>query len=246
MGTKNNTTSTNQYNQPSLNDYQTLATQSGAQLGSQISNPYNNSVINGQRAVAAPMVAASRANAGATSANQMSALGTSGGSSYSSFAGANLTRFNAGTTAQANNNLLLGAVNNRNTALGSAMSFRPLQTGGTQVQSTTGSGTWVGAAVGAAGAGLSAYQAASNASAAGSNGGGGDVPNGSDDNGMSSFATSPGEEGQFSGGTGTGTYTAPDPDAMNWGGASPSLGDNVGGVTSDDFAAQMPDDEGAW
>jgi hypothetical protein len=242
MGTKKNTTSTNQYNPASLNDYQTLATQSGAQLGSQISSPYNNSVINNQRATVAPMVAAQRANTSSTSANQMGALGTSGGSRYSGYAGASATRFNAGTTAQASNNLLLGAVNNRNTALGAAMSFRPLQTGGSQVQSTTGAGTWVAPLIGAAGAGLSA--AMQNPNFNGSNSSDSSVPNGTDANGMTSYATAPGEQGQFSGGTGTGAPMdmPSQDDAMGWGG-SEAPGD-MNSITDGDFNVGMPDDEG--
>lgn len=218
MGTKLKTSSTNQYNQPSLNDYQSLASQSGAQLGSQISSPYNNSVINGQRAVASPLLAASRASTGSTTNNQQGALGTSGGTSYNNFSAASDLRQNASTSAKLNTNLLIGAATNRNTALGAAMSFRPLQTGGTQTQSTTGAGTWVAPVVGAVGAGLSAYQQAQNGQSGQSS-----VPNGNADNGLTSYAQPGGEEGQFSGGTGTGsTYNLDPSQAATWGGnASP-------------------------
>jgi hypothetical protein len=127
------------------------------------------------------------------------------------------------------------------------MSFRPLQTGGSQVQSTSGAGTWLSAITGTAAAGLSAYQAASNAN----NSSDSSVPNGNDANGMTSYATAPGEEGQFSGGTGTGAPMdmPSQDDAMGWGG-NVAPGD-MGAITDGDFNVGMPDDgtdndNGGW
>ena len=65
--------------------------------------------------------------------------------------------------ASMNNNLLLNAANTRNQAIGSAMSYSPLQTGGTNTQYASGLGTWLpqvlATAGGAAQGGLGAASA---------------------------------------------------------------------------------------
>lgn len=155
MGTKNNTTSTNSYNAGSLSNYQNLATSSGSQLASQISNPTNNQVYNGQKGQLNSFLQAGSKAFSGTLANQAGALGTSGHSQSPTFA----SNFNLATAGIGNNSLLLGAAQNRQTALGAGMNFRPLQTGGTQTEQLTGLGTAVPAITAGVAAAASTYSA---------------------------------------------------------------------------------------
>lgn len=169
MGTKSTTSTTNQYNTQSNNAYNALAPAGANQLGSEISSPYNNNVINGQRAIAAPANYAANIGTRATLSNNLGALGTSGGTGYSNYAGNTVGRFGSATVAQTGNSLLMGAASNRNQALGSAMGFRPLQTGGTSTQQITGTGTWLPTVLGAGVAGAQAFAQSQQAPAVGGN-----------------------------------------------------------------------------
>lgn len=157
MGTKATTSTTNAYNAPSMSAYNTLAPMGANTLGSEISQPYNNTVFNANKAIGSAANVASNLGSRATLSNNLGALGTSGGTGFSGYAGSTVGRFGAATTAQTNNALLMGAASNRNQALGSAMGFRPLQTGGTQTQQLTGTGTWLPSVLGAGVAGASAF-----------------------------------------------------------------------------------------
>lgn len=123
MSTKQVSTTQNAYNPQSLANYQQNVTQGGNMTAQNISNPYGNAqYMAGQ---------AQGANASGVLANQMS--GMAGGAAQ----------------AQMKNSLLMGAANTRNQAIGSAMNFRPLQTGGTSTQSLGGAGAWAAPVIGA-------------------------------------------------------------------------------------------------
>lgn len=134
MSTKNKTVSSNSYDPSSLSTYQNLQGPAASQLGQQITNPQNNSLINGLR---------NRGNAAAAGFNRGPNTPTSGSNA------AAYGRATAGFGAQTNNALTVGGAQLRNQAIGAAMQYRPLQTGGTQTQSTYGVGTWAAPIIGA-------------------------------------------------------------------------------------------------
>lgn len=127
MSTKNVTTSTNQYDPKSMGTYQSLQGPATQQLGQQITNPNANPLMNRLRATG------QQASAGFFRGPQ-------------SFTGSNNAAFQrAGMSmgGQQNNSLLMGGAQMRNQSLMAAMNYRPLQTGGKQVESTSGLGTWL-------------------------------------------------------------------------------------------------------
>ena len=159
MGTKNVTTTTNQYAPAGMQTYNALQGPATNVMSGNISDPYGNTFFQGQQ------YAGGQANRGfgssAAGANRQatSALGTPRGSGWDSASSAWQRQSNLTSDARMNNALLLGAAQNRQTSLGNAMSYRPLQTGGKQVQSTSGLGTWLpqvaGMALAAATGGMS-------------------------------------------------------------------------------------------
>lgn len=155
MSTKNTTTSTNKYDPTSLATYRSLQGPSANMQSGFINNPYNNSTYNAQRSMGAQLNTAGAAGRAATSANQAGALGTTGSSQIGLGMSNNLT--NSMMSGRTNNALMIGAAGLRQQALGAAMNYRPLQTGGTQVQSTGGLGTWLAPLVGAGMAGASGF-----------------------------------------------------------------------------------------
>jgi hypothetical protein len=163
MGTKNTTTSTNQYNPQSLSTYQALqGPSSNAQQGF-ISTPYNNSTYNAQKAQGGILNTAAQAGRAGVSSNQAGALGTGQGAQVGLGLSNNLT--NSMTSGRTNSALMMGAAQLRQQALGSAMNYRPLQTGGTQTQTTGGLGTWLAPIIGgvaAAAKGASSFFSPSN------------------------------------------------------------------------------------
>jgi hypothetical protein len=154
MGTKNTTTTTNQYSPAGMTAYNALQAPATGALNSNITNPYGNAFFNQQKNAAgsaATTFGNARYNANAAAGT---ALGTSGGPGLNSAFNNYNTRGNAAISGAMNNSLLMGAANNRNASLSAAMNYRPLQTGGTQVQQTSGLGTWlpqvIGMGIGAA------------------------------------------------------------------------------------------------
>lgn len=139
MSSKNVTTSTNQYDPNSLATYRNLQGPATTQLGQQITNPNSNPLMNRLRQQG------SIASAGL---NRGPGVPTSGSN------GAAFSRGVSSFGAQTNNNLLIGGAQMRNQAIGASMNYRPLQTGGKQVQSTSGLGTWLPSVIGA---GLSTF-----------------------------------------------------------------------------------------
>ena len=215
MGTKNTTQSTNSYNPASLSNYQNLATSSGSQLSSQIASPYNNQVYNGQKGQLNSFLSAGAKAFSGTLSNQGAALGSNGRGIQPNFA----SNFNLATAGIGNNSLLLGAAQNRQTALGAGMNFRPLQTGGTQTQQLTGAGTWIPTIAAGAGAAANAYASFN--------------PNQSNmSNAQMTTGYGPGQTaptGPSGGGPGSGSYGVPDaPDSQMMGA---SFSDDPGGVS---------------
>lgn len=146
MSTKNVTQSTNAYNPQSLSTYQNLQGPATGQLSQQITNPQNNSFM--QRLRNSGSIASAGFSRGPANGFNPSASSPSNSAAFG--------RAVAGYGAQTNNALTIGGAQMRNQALSAAMQYRPLQTGGTQVQSTTGLGTWltplIGMGMSAAGA----------------------------------------------------------------------------------------------
>ena len=153
MGTKQTTTTTNQYNPAGMQTYNALQGPAAGVFNSNINNPYDNAFFNSQKA------------AGSSAATGFSRPNTQANAAL----GINNPTFNASqTTTQGRatlanqgrmtNNLILGAASNRETSLQSAMNYRPLQTGGTEVKQTSGLGTWlpqvIGMGIGAVTGGL--------------------------------------------------------------------------------------------
>lgn len=160
MGTKNTTQSTNQYNPQSLSTYQALQGPSSNMQQGFISNPYNNSTYNAQKAQGGILNTAAQTGRAGVSSNQAGALGTGQGAQAGLGMSNSLT--NSMTSGRTNSALMMGAAQLRQQALGSAMNYRPLQTGGTQTQTTGGLGTWLAPIIGGAAAAAKGYQSATN------------------------------------------------------------------------------------
>lgn len=158
MGTKNVTTSQNQYNPLSMQTYNSMLPTASNALMSEISNPYSNMFFNNQLGMMNQQIGAMGASGQAATNQSLQARGINPNSPMAAF----MSRQNAMGTqaqqAQGYNNLLLNAANMRQSAISGAMNYTPLQTGQTQTQQTTGLGTWLpqlaGAAMGAATGGL--------------------------------------------------------------------------------------------
>lgn len=155
MGTKQTTTTTNQFSPAGMSTYNALQGPMSSLLNSNISSPYNNTGFNTRMAQGTAANRGFGASAGASTRQANSALGTTGGTAFNNYQTASQGRANAANQGQMSNNLILGAAQNRNQSLSAAMNYRPLQTGGTQVQQTSGLGTWlpqvIGAGISAAG-----------------------------------------------------------------------------------------------
>lgn len=151
MGTQNTTQSTNQYNQGSMGVFNQMQGGIGSNLQDFMNNPMQSSFFNTQ------LQMAQKANAQRGSANNQMLLQNSRTGGYNgnlpAFMQSQLAQQNRSTSANnANsfNNLLLGANQLRFGATQSAMNYKPLQTGNTNVQSQTGLGTWLPQLAGAA------------------------------------------------------------------------------------------------
>jgi hypothetical protein len=154
MGTKQTTTSTNQYSPTGMATYNALQAPATGLLNSNINNPYNNTGFNTRMAQGTMANTGFGNAAGASTQQANSALGTTGGAAFNNYQAASQGRANAANQGQMTNSLLLGAAQNRNQSLTAAMNYRPLQTGGTQTQQTSGLGTWLPQVIGA---GISAF-----------------------------------------------------------------------------------------
>jgi hypothetical protein len=156
MTQKQQTTTTGQYNQPSMGVFNQLTPQFGQAIGSEITNPYSNMFFNQQLGMGQQQLGAQGASANQALLQRAQAMGVQGNSPLMmSQMGQNQR---AGMAGQSNlfNNLLMQAGQMRQSALGMAGSYRPLQTGQVGVEQTSGLGSWLpqlaGAGLGAAGA----------------------------------------------------------------------------------------------
>jgi hypothetical protein len=132
-----------------MSTYNALQGPASSLLNSNISSPYNNTGFNTRMAMGTQTNAGLGASAGASTRQANTALGTTGGGAFTNYQNAAQGRANAANQGRMANNLILGAAQNRNTSLNAAMNYRPLQTGGTQVQQTSGLGTWLPQVIGA-------------------------------------------------------------------------------------------------
>jgi hypothetical protein len=144
MGTKSTTQTTNQYSPAGTAAYNTLIPQATATTTANLTNPYGNQTFlgltqQGKTGAAAGGAALKSGNA----SNAAALLGSPPSSAASNYTNTLASMTTAGNTARSTNSLIQGAASTRNQALASAMNFRPLQTGGTSVQQTSGLGTWL-------------------------------------------------------------------------------------------------------
>lgn len=148
MGTKQTTSTTNQFSPTGMATYNGLQGPMSTLLNQNINSPYNNTGFNTRMASGTAANTGFNASAGASTRQANSALGTTGGGAFTNYQNASQARAGAANQGQMTNNLLLGAAQNRNQSLMAAMNYRPLQTGGTQVQQTSGLGTWLPQVIG--------------------------------------------------------------------------------------------------
>ena len=144
MSTTKKTTTTNQYAPGALNQYQSFMSQYGPLLQGWASNPYNNAQFS--QNLSQNMQFANQSSMNSTR-NAMSQFNMTGMNNAPSGARTQLMG-QLGRLGSANNaNAFYNAVNtanNRQTgAVGAMMGFQPLQTGGTQTQTTGGVGAWL-------------------------------------------------------------------------------------------------------
>jgi hypothetical protein len=156
MSTTKTTTSSTNFNPGSVNTYNSLIGSAGSALTQNINNPTSNSFFQSQVGNMSSAVNTMGANSNAALVQRSNALGISQNSpAFAAQMGQNQRQVMA-NQGQGYNNLLLGALGTRMQSLNTAMNFRPLQTGGTQVQSTGGLGQYVGLAGAAANGGMTA------------------------------------------------------------------------------------------
>jgi hypothetical protein len=156
MSQKQTTTSENIYDSGSLGNYQSLQGPSAGLLSSLISNPYHNALFNQMSARGSRQIAGQ--NQARTQATMQSnrALGIGSDPALLSSQTASNERAGLSAAAQQRSNLILGATQMRQSALQSALNYRPLQTGGKSVQQTSGLGTWLPQVIGLGVAGAEA------------------------------------------------------------------------------------------
>lgn len=154
MGTQNKTESTAQFNPQSMGQYNQLQGTIGSSLQGDISDPFHSMLFNTQLGMQRQANQAQFGGQQQALLQRSQALGVNPQSPQYAYMLNQLQRQNSSNTAQGYNNLLLQASQRRQQSLGMAESYRPLQTGQTQVQSQSGLGTWLpqlaGAAIGAA------------------------------------------------------------------------------------------------
>jgi len=155
MSTQNKQTSTGQFDPTSMGVYQGLQSQFGNAISSEINNPYGNMAFNTQLGMMRQQQGASGASQNQATLQRMQAMGVNPQSAFFQSQMGKNQRQQMASTGQGYNNLLLQAQQLRQSAIGQAGSYRPLQTGSTQVQQQSGVGSWLpqvlGGALGIAG-----------------------------------------------------------------------------------------------
>jgi hypothetical protein len=152
MSKKTTTTTTNQYDPTAKSAYDAqVAAGSNALLG-EINNPTGNMFFQQQQQMQNLNNANMFGSAQQALNQRLQQQGISPNSPLYQQQLGQLQRQQMAAQSQGYNQLLLNAGNLRQSAISSAMSFNPLQTGSTQVQKTGGVGSWLpqiaGAAVG--------------------------------------------------------------------------------------------------
>lgn len=228
MGTKKTTQTTNQYAPGALNQYQAFQQLYGPLLQNWASNPYNNQQFS--QNLSQNMQYANQSSMNAIN-NAMRNFNMTGMNNAPSGARTQLMG-QLGRLGSANNaNAFYNAVNTANQrqtgAVGAMMSYQPLQTGGTQTQTTGGVGSWLPQLAGAAlGAGLGFAT------------GGASTLMGNLGGGIASQIASSGAQGPSSFG---GNYpaapisSAPNPFSASMNAASPSMNMSMPGSGSPNF-----------
>lgn len=157
MSQQQKTASTNQYNQPSMGVFNQLNPQFGQAISSEITNPYNNAFFNQQLGMGQQQLGQQGASGQQALLQRAQALGQSGNSALMQSQQGMLQR--QGMAGQSNlfNNLLMQSGQMRQSAMGMAQGYNPLQTGQTGIGSVSGVGSWLPQAIGAGGAAASMF-----------------------------------------------------------------------------------------
>lgn len=143
MSKKTVTSTQNSYDPTSMGAFQSLTPQASSALSSEINNPYSNSAFNTQAAMLQSQIGSQGSAAQGALNQSLQARGISGNSPLSAYLSRQQTMNTSGQQAQGYNNLILNAANLRQSAIGSALNYKPLQTGQTQTQTQSGTGTWL-------------------------------------------------------------------------------------------------------
>ena len=141
MSTTKTTSQSNTYAPGSMATYQNLTGSGGQVLSQNASQPFSNPFFQSSLNATGQANTNLFNNSNTALAQRSNALGIPSNSPFmASQLGANQRQL---MTNQSNsfNNLYAGAIANRNNSVGSMMQYRPLQTGGSQVQATGGPGT---------------------------------------------------------------------------------------------------------
>jgi hypothetical protein len=157
MSTQRTTTSTNAYNPAAMGVYNQGVGTFGNVMNSFANDPYSNTFFNQQAGMMRQQNATQQASGMQALMQNQSQNGLNPNSPAFLQQQQQMQRQGMAQNAQGYNNLLLNAANTRFQAANALGNFHPLQTGGTQVQSQSGLGTWLPQVAGMAlGAGMSA------------------------------------------------------------------------------------------
>jgi len=175
MSTQTRTQATSQFDPSSMGVFGGLTQAFGQGIQQDITDPYKSMAFNTQLGMQQRMLGQQGGQANMAYLQRAQALGMNPQSGIFQSGMNQLQRQQLANQAGGYNNLLLQAAQLRQGALGMAGSYRPLQTGQTQVQSQSGLGSWlpqvVGAGLGMAG---KAFMPGMGAFGGPSGGGGGD------------------------------------------------------------------------
>lgn len=159
MSTKTQQVSTNSYDPNSMNAFTSMTNALGPAVSGYINNPFGNPFFQQQQQMGTQQAnfAGQTAMSNIARNTSMSGIGSNSPAALEMMnnqmrANSN-TRANLGFMNPVNNALLM-----QQNAMGTAANYKPLQTGQTNVQTTSGLGTWLpqvaGAAIGAATGGM--------------------------------------------------------------------------------------------
>lgn len=157
MSTKKTDTQTNTYDPQSMAAYHSLMGQGQGVLNQYMQDPLKASYFNTQAQMANQQIGQMGQTNMTNLLRNSQMYGGGGANPYLQSLMAQQSRATSGQQSNAFNQLLMGAQQNRQWATGQAMGFKPLQTGGQNVQQTGGLGSWLPQVAGTAlGIGLGA------------------------------------------------------------------------------------------